>query len=117
MEFYRFSSRGGPTTPVAHFNDLLRILTMIPGPQGDALRKAQAELAGACARTQAPISAHDLEADRDDSGACVPKKVDSANPVLRNPLMQLTVADFQNCRITPNGLISVFDAILHFRYL
>ena len=26
---------------------------------------------------------------------------ESTNPVLRNPLMQLTAEDFQNCRITP----------------
>ena len=38
---------------------------------------------------------------------------ESSNPVLRNPLMQLTATDFQNRRITPDGLISVIDAIRH----
>ena len=51
------------------------------------------------------------EQERDDRSACSPEKSESPNPVLRNPLMQLTVADFQNCRITSDGLISVIDAI------
>ena len=33
------------------------------------------------------------------------------NPVRRNSLMQLTTADFQSCRTTPEGLISVTDAM------
>jgi hypothetical protein len=53
VEFHQFSSRGGHKSPVTAFNDLLRILALIPGPQGDALRKAQAELTDACARASA----------------------------------------------------------------
>jgi len=33
------------------------------------------------------------------------------NPMRRNPLMQLMVANFHNCRTTPEGLLSVLDAI------
>jgi hypothetical protein len=44
VEFHQFSSRGGPKTPVAAFNVLLRILALVPGPQGKALRKAQADV-------------------------------------------------------------------------
>jgi hypothetical protein len=57
VEFHQFSSRGGHKSPVTAFNDLLRILALIPGPQGDALRKAQAELAA-----RSISGDHDLEA-------------------------------------------------------
>jgi hypothetical protein len=56
VEFHQFSSRGGPMTPVATLNNLLQILALIPGPQGDALRKAQAELAA-----RSISGDHDLE--------------------------------------------------------
>ena len=35
------------------------------------------------------------------------------NPMRRNPLMQRMVANFHNCRTTPEGLISVLDALLY----
>ena len=61
----------------------------------------------------------DMSDDRDVNGLSDPDQEEAMsvsqelaqNPVLRNPLMQLTVADFQSCRITPDGLISVIDAI------
>ena len=143
VEFHQFSTRGGPKTPISNCNVLLRILVLIPGQQGDALRKAQAEIAarsisgdhdleaalpmrrqemgsegqalgmtGMSSSNAADLSVvkeemaalgQDLsvEQERDDRVACA---LVSANPVLGNPLMQLTVADFQNCRITPTGL-------------
>ena len=57
---------------------------------------------------QAGVEGHAPLSVRDDE-----LLVGSANPVLRNPLMQMTAADFQICRITPDGRISVIDAILH----
>jgi hypothetical protein len=68
-------------------------------PQGKALRKAQDELA---VSVIIPIS---IQADVDD--------VASANPVLQDQLMRLTLDDFKSCRITPDGLSSIIDAIMY----
>ena len=56
-EFHQFPYCGGHKTPASTVNNLLRILALIPGPQGDALRTAQAELA-----TRSIFSDHDLQA-------------------------------------------------------
>ena len=56
MDFHQFPGARQRQTPVATFSSLLRILALVPGPQGDALHKAQAELA---ARSVA--GDHDLE--------------------------------------------------------
>lgn len=45
MESHQFPGARQRKTPVAAFNVILRILAMVPGPKGDALRKAQAEIA------------------------------------------------------------------------
>jgi hypothetical protein len=73
-------------------HDLEVIPTREPGDMGDVDQDLSA--------------AHDRN-DRD--------MAESTNPVLRNPLMQLTAEYFQNCRITPDGSISVLDAIMYFR--
>jgi hypothetical protein len=57
VDFHQFSSRGGRKTPVATFKMLLRILQLMPGPRGNILREAVADLA-----VRAIAGDHDLEA-------------------------------------------------------
>jgi hypothetical protein len=42
VEFHQFPGARQRKTPIAAFNVILRILALIPGPQGAALRKARA---------------------------------------------------------------------------
>jgi hypothetical protein len=56
-----------------------------------------------------------VEDDDNDSTAPLQNAASGFNPVLANPLMQLTPQDFQSCRITSTGRISIIDAIMYIR--
>jgi 5-methylcytosine-specific restriction endonuclease McrA len=66
VEYYKFD--GDLITPVATFYNLLQIMSLLPGPTGDDIRKNQADLAA-----RASAGDHDLEAAlserRDELGA------------------------------------------------
>ena len=119
MVFHQFQGARQRQTPVSTFSAILRILALVPGPQGDALRKAQAELSARSVAGDHYLEAGRVITDMSDhvlmETHSVSESLTRDNPVLRNPLMQLKAADFQSCRITPAGLISVIDAIMYVR--
>jgi hypothetical protein len=57
VEFHQFPGARQRETPVSAFHNILRILALMPGKQGDTLREAQAELAA-----RSISGDHDLEA-------------------------------------------------------
>ena len=89
-------------TPVSTFSAILQILALVPGPQGDALRKAHAESA-------ARSSDHNLDwMPHDELNAA------GQNPVLQLNVMNIKPEDFKNCRTNEDGLIVVYDGITMF---
>ena len=100
IEKYKFKGRGQRETPVATFEQLLQILSQIPGKESKILR-----------REQANISTRDGDEDFEET---VRNNIEQEqNPVNNLGLMNLT--DFKDCRITPDNKIAVYDAIVKFK--
>ena len=107
---FKFPGVGNKMTPVTTFENIIMILSYLPGKVGKEIRSQQARIASlAIMRNQDTIVQEPAVSTSQDS-----KEVQSAhpvNPVLKLNLMKLTPEDFSNLRTTPNGLISVIDAI------
>jgi hypothetical protein len=110
LKKYKFSGRGQRNTPIAPFNVLLQILSQLSGKQAKALRAEQAE-----------ISTMVLEGDREqvtsimDNRHPIVENKEEKNPVKKLKLMNLTKDDFKGCRVTPDGMFSVYDVISKFK--
>ena len=115
----------GRAVPCCNFLNLLKLLTMLPGTRASILRQNMADITARSIAGDQDLAAPAPEnpvrrnpwmqrtlSARSVAGDHALAAPAPENPVLRNPLMQLTAADFQSCRTTPDGLISIIDAII-----
>ena len=103
LEHYQFPGRGQRPTPVATPNDLMSIISRLPGEQARALRAQQAEVTRR-------VSAGPAMLDRKD-----PTGLAGYGPVLNLNISQVSETDFKHCRRTPNGKFALSDCIRTFK--
>jgi predicted phosphohydrolase len=108
---HQFPGDNQRLTPVATFINLLKIFANLPGVIGRAFKDQQAELAEQSTLVIAENQSLKLRLESAESGHTqIEIQHQSINPVLEMDLMNMSVSDFDMCRIE-GKFISVLDAI------
>jgi hypothetical protein len=102
-------------TPVAHFHEIMQLFSLVPGPGAANFRAQQFELVRSIYRdglaAPNPVAVIPIEAKEQPAPSCGASNVptESRNPVVA--MKDLEEELMEVCRVTPDGQISVYDAL------
>ena len=117
-DMYKFDGVGQKPTPVCTISELLPILSQLPGEEAKILRKEQSEICNLVLEGKEEEIKTIIRTRYPNNGDLVTAMNDTVNPVDKLNIANLREEQFEeDCRITPDKKISVYDAIVKFKKL